>query len=97
MRAWRTMLGPFLIWTVHFVAIYGVASIADIGDRGDAERWRAAGLVLTGLCLAAIAWCGLRPIRDQSQSDLARRLGLSGAVIGLVAVAWQSLPLVLSN
>ena len=91
------MLGPFLVWTAHFVVVYGVASIIDIGDPSDAGRWRTAGLAFTGLCLAAIAWCGVRLIPRGRRSPLARRLGLSGAVIGFVAVAWQSLPLVLST
>jgi hypothetical protein len=96
MRDWRIMLGPLLIWALHFLLVYGVASMADISDPSQKAAWRTAGLVLSGLCLLAIMAMGLMTRRLGRISPLARSLGLAGCGIGLIAVALQSLPLVLS-
>ncbi len=95
MREWRAMLGPFLIWTAHFAVVYGVASLADIAPLETAS-WRVAGLAFSALCLAALILIAVWQRRRMSATALARGLGLTGSLVGLIAVAWQSLPLLLS-
>lgn len=95
MRDWRLMLGPFLIWTAHFVVVYGVASVADIAPE-ETGTWRIAGLVFSALCLVALTVIAVRLRQRTAATPLARGLGLTGSLVGFIAVAWQSLPLLLS-
>lgn len=97
MREWRMMLGPFLIWAAHFVLVYALASLADIRPASESGLWRTLGLALSLCCIiglaAVMAWG-----RSSSRfSPLAKRLGLFGGGIALLAVAWQSLPLLIST
>lgn len=95
MRDWRVMLGPFLIWTAHFAVVYGVASVADIAPP-QAGAWQVAGIAFSALCLAALVVTAVRLRRRTAATPLARGLGLTGSLVGFIAVAWQSLPLLLS-
>jgi hypothetical protein len=97
MREWRLMLGAFAVWAVHFVLVYGVASIADISDPTQGPAWRTAGLALTVACLAALPLICLRARSGPAVSPLARQLGTAGCVLSFVAIAWQSLPLLISG
>lgn len=96
MRDWRIILGPFLIWTAHFAVVYGVASLADIAPLR-AAAWQVAGLAFSAVCMAALVGMAFRLRSRTAATPLARRLGLAGSLVGLIAVTWQSLPLVLSN
>ena len=96
MREWRVMLGPFLIWAAHFVVVYALASVADISDPAilPAIRWGAViASVICGLLLAVL----FVRSRSETTSPLARQLAGTGFALGLVAVAFQSLPLVFST
>lgn len=93
MQAWRVMLGPFLIWAAHFVAVYGVASVADIGEPGQADLWRTSGLILSAACLVALLWLSVNARLRRGQSEWVRYLSLGGCVISGFAVLFQSLPL----
>ena len=96
MRDWRIMLGALLVWALHFLLVYGVASVADISDPAQEASWRTGGLVLTGLCLIALVIIAIRARGEARVSPLARNMGLAGCVIGFIAIAWQSLPLLIS-
>lgn len=97
MRDWRLMLGALGVWTVHFVLIYGLASLEAISEPSQRPVWRTAGLVLTLGCLAALPLIYLRSRNAPAISPLARQLGQAGCAIGAVAIVWQSLPLLVSN
>lgn len=96
MRDWRMMLGALLIWALHFLLVYGVASVGDISDPSQTEAWRMSGFVLTALSLVALALLALKARSARRISALAKSLGLAGCGLSFIAVAWQSLPLFLS-
>lgn len=91
------MLGPFLIWAAHFVVVYTLASVADVTDPSLAIALRTTGLIATALCGIALAVQLVRSRRQPRLTPLARQLASAGFATGLLAVGWQSLPLVLSG
>ncbi len=92
------MLGGLLIWALHFIGVYIIASIADVVATADDFAWRMGGLAFSGLCLLAIlaaAWRAYGILRVEPPDDLARFgawLGLLGAAIGAAGVVFQSMP-----
>lgn len=90
MRAWSYMLGGMIVWTVHFFAIYIVASVFP-----GTTIARVLTLVITLLCLAADGWLIVRlrvPAGGDEFREWMRRIALVGAGISAVAVLWQGLP-----
>lgn len=94
MRGWTFLLAGPLVWTVHFFALYGVASIFLTPTLSR---------LLTGLislaCLAAIAWLFVRTRRSQPVDDpdaWTHRVSLLGIGISGLAVFWQALPALLA-
>ena len=98
MRFWLTALGGLTIWAVHFLGLYVLASVADVAWR-DAAGGRAAGLVFSLACQAAVALAGLSAARGlrRPPSDETRlfglRMGVAGAVVAGVGVMFQTAPL----
>ena len=97
MRVWAFMLGGMIVWTVHFFALYIVASIFLTTPLSR---------ILTGLitlaCLAAdgvlLAWAA-RLLRGGGSDQFGRwqlRLAALMAAVSLVAVFWQGLPALLA-
>lgn len=97
MRSWRIMLGPFLIWGLHFAAVYGLASLEAISRPSTADLWRGVGAVFTGLCFLALVGGMIGVAKGLDVSPLARKLGLYGGGVAALAVVWQSLPLLISS
>lgn len=93
MRDWGLILGGLIVWTLHFLLIYGFASVADISEPETRRLWSIAGLAGSALGLAALAWIGYRA---KDASPLVRRLGTGGSIVAAVAVVWQSLPLLIA-
>lgn len=96
MGIWRHLLGGMLLWTVHFFAAYGIASVLP----GSAL---AAPLVLavTALALGVAIFLLLRTLRAQSAENDRLRSWSSeaGAVLyGLagVAILYQGMPALLA-
>ena len=90
MRAWAWLLGGLIVWTVHFFAIYIVASVFLTTTIA-----RALTLLVTLACLAADGWLVARLRRQGGGDDFSewlRTLALIGAGISAVAVLWQGLP-----
>lgn len=90
MRAWAYMLGGMIVWTVHFFAIYIVASVFLTTTTA-----RILTLLMTLVCLAADGWLMLRlraPSGGDDFGEWMRKLALAGAGISAVAVLWQGLP-----
>jgi hypothetical protein len=94
MGRWAYLLGGLIVWAVHFVGVYAIASLADLVERAEAAPWRMGMLAFSGLCLLAeiglFAWA-LRRLR-QGEEAFQDRLALLGAGLGGVAIAWQTLP-----
>ncbi len=97
MRDWGLMLGGLAIWAIHFLAVYLVASVAALTPPEDGPAWIAAGLVLTGVCLAVLGLLARRTRLACDASSLATRIGLAGCGIAAIAIVWQTLPLVLNR
>lgn len=95
MREWRHLLGGMLLWTAHFFAVYGIASLLP-GTR------LAAILVLfaTGLALAIAGYLLAATVREhRTEEDSLKRWSSKGSAVlyalaGL-AVLYQGLPALL--
>ncbi|MDG2520682.1 hypothetical protein P7B02_03930 [Caulobacter segnis] len=100
MRFWLWGLGGLLIWALHFLGLYGLASVADLAT-GRADGWRAAGLGFSLACLLATALYAVmlaRRLRRASNAPVqvfALGLGLTGGLVAAIGVVFQSLPLLL--
>jgi hypothetical protein len=99
MARWFWMLGGLVIWTVHLMGVYAIASLADVVSRADDPGWRMIGLAFSAVCLLAASVFTIAAIRRARQvggSDVAfgDQLALLGGGLAAVAIAWQALPTV---
>lgn len=99
MARWIWMLGGLIVWTVHFMGVYGIASLADVVSRADDFTWRMIGLAFSGACvLAAVAITVAAARRVRRPADAATgfgdQLALLGGGVATVAIVWQALPTV---
>ncbi|MDP2258878.1 MAG: hypothetical protein Q8J89_04100 [Caulobacter sp.] len=99
MRRWIFTLGGLLLWAVHFVGVYAIASLADTVSTADAVGWRMAALAFSGLCLLAVllhALLAVRRLASPSASGAADhfmgQVAAMGSVLALLAILWQTLP-----
>lgn len=96
MRRWTYILGGLLAWATHFAGLYAAASLEAQTAARDSGAWRLAAVALSGACgaacvaLAAAALARLRP-RGDAGVALMDQLSLLGAIVALVAIAWQTL------
>jgi hypothetical protein len=93
MRGWTFLLAGPIVWTVHFFALYGIASIFLTSTTSR---------VLTGLvslgCLAAIALLFVRVRGSQPVDDpdaWTHRVSLLAIGLSGIAIFWQTLPALL--
>lgn len=95
MGMWRNFLGGMLLWTAHFFAVYGIASLFP-GTRLAALLV----LVVTGLALAVAGYLLTATLRHhRTEEDSLKRWSSKGSAIlyalaGL-AVLYQGLPALL--
>jgi len=99
-RRWAWMLGGLIVWTVHFMGVYAIASLADVVSRADDAAWRMAGLGFSAACLlAALALAGLAAgrLRQTGESPIrfGDQLALMSGGVAAVAIVWQALPTVI--
>jgi hypothetical protein len=99
MRRWAWMLGGLIVWLVHFMGVYGIASLADVVSRADDPLWRMIGLVFSAACLlAAVVLTGRAARRLRRPADPSTHFGdqlaLLGGGVATVAIIWQALPTV---
>lgn len=98
MRFWAVMTGGLLIWAVHFLGLYLLASAADV-SKGDAAAWNAAGLVFSLVCLLSViglCWRGAAALKARPADDTGAfglRLAIAGGLLGGIGVVFQSLVL----
>lgn len=101
MQRWFYMLGGLLVWAVHFVGIYAIASIGDVIARADDPIWRMIGLVFSGMCVIAGVGLLIQALRrgrgGDDVSELGNVLAATGAGIAVVAMLFQSLPTVVGH
>lgn len=101
LRRWTYLLGGLLCWAVHFTGLYAFASLEAQTAAPDSAGWRLAAIALSGigaaLCLA-LAAVALRRLRGRGDAvvELTDQLALLGAVLALVAIAWQSLSVLIA-
>lgn len=94
------MTGGLLVWAIHFLGVYALASLADVVARADDPAWRAAALVFSAVCvlasavLLAIAVKRLRRA-DGEDPGFRDQLAALGAGLALIAIVWQALPTVI--
>jgi hypothetical protein len=102
MRRWIFTLGGLLIWAIHFLGVYAIASLADTVSRADATAWRMGARVFSGLCLlavvlhllAAVGRLGFAGDRGEAGRFMTEIAAL-GSGLALLAIAWQALPTVI--
>ena len=98
MRRWLYMLGGLLVWAVHFVGVYAIASIGDVVSNADAPGWRLIGLAFSTVCATLALGLLIHALRRANGGtdtiDLANTLARLGALLALISVIWQSLPTV---
>ena len=100
MLRWAWMLGGLIVWFVHFMGVYAIASLADVVSEADDPGWRMTGLGFSAVCalaaLAITAWAalGLRRPNDPS-ARFGDQLAFLGGGIATVSIVWQALPMVI--
>lgn len=100
MQRWFYMLGGMLVWAVHFVGVYAIASIGDVVARADDPTWRMIGLGFSVLCALAGVTLFFQAVRrgraaaDDEVATLASLLATAGAGIATIAIVFQTLPTV---
>ena len=97
MRDWVVMLGGPACWAIHFVLIYGLASMADVSSPTTRGLWAWIGVAGTILAFLAVAWIAVESRSNNTAPDLTRHLGLGGCIVSGVAIALQSLPLIIAG
>jgi hypothetical protein len=97
-RAFLLMFAGFLIWSVHFLAVYVFAALACA--RGFAQiEWLGTGVTqwaigaLTLGALAAVAAVLVFPERrDGNGSNFVRWTSLTVGLLSALSIVWQALP-----
>lgn len=97
MRAWAWMTGGLIVWTVHFLGVYLISSLADVAATADDPAWRMAGLAFSLACVLAAAlllWMSVRRLRlaGDGPTRFSDQLAALGAAVAVIAIIWQSLP-----
>lgn len=95
MRSWLIILGGMLVWTVHFFALYALASIL-----GSSLAARIGTGLVTLACLGADAWLLVLAGRwSRAGAETPAWVGAVGrgmAAVSIVAVLYQGLPAILA-
>jgi hypothetical protein len=90
MRGWRFLLAGLIVWTVHFFALYIIASVFLTTPLA-----RALVVLVTVICLAACALLLRRMIRSTAPTETdgwVRTVAMCGVGLSALAIVWQVLP-----
>lgn len=93
MRGWSGLLGGFIVWAVHFFALYIIGSVFLTTSLA-----RVLVGIVTLACLAAITVLLVRILRTTTPSPMEgwmRVVALGGVGLSVVAIVWQALPAVI--
>lgn len=101
MPRWSYALGGLIAWTLHFSGVYAFASLDAQTPARDTGVWRTASAVLSLACAAAcvvIAVVAIRRLRARRDAavTLMNQLALLGAGVAVVAIAWQTLAVLIA-
>lgn len=99
MGRWLWMLGGLIVWTIHFMGVYAIASLADVVSRADDLTWRMIALAFSGACLLfalGLTVATIRPVRRAPDPSVGfeSQLAVLGGALASVAIVWQALPTV---
>lgn len=99
MGRWVWMLGGLIVWAIHFMGVYAIASLSDVVSRADDPGWRLIGLVFSVVCLVAASvftFVAGRRARQEAASAVGfgDQLAVLGGGLAWVAIVWQALPTV---
>ena len=93
MRDWVFLLGGLIVWTLHFFALYGAASLF---PGSDVARWLTLAATIPAIAADAyLLWvaAGKRSVLlDGTLDTWAAHVAAIGAIVSLIAVLWQALP-----
>ena len=97
MGRWLWMLGGLIVWAVHFMGVYAIASLGDVVSEADDPVWRMTGLAFSGVCLLAALGLTFLAGRRLGEADtpavgFGDQLAVMGGGVAVVAIAWQALP-----
>ncbi len=89
MRSWGLLLGGLIVWTVHFFALYGTASILLTTPLA-----RLLTLAISLACLAANALLFRWMVRaeDTGIDPWVKKIALYAIGVSTLAILWQALP-----
>lgn len=102
MRKWAYMLGGLIVWAIHFLGVYGIASIADTAADAAHPMSRAAVGAFTLACLIAAGWLTLDAGRrwrrgGGEMAGFMNAIAATGGGIAVVSILWQGLPAVVGH
>lgn len=97
MRTWAYMLGGLIVWAVHFLGVYGIASIADVTAYAGHPLSRAAVGAFTLVCLIAAGWLTIVAVRrwrrgGDDLSGFVSAIAATGGGVAVISILWQGLP-----
>ena len=98
MKRWGYILGGLIVWTVHFLGVYVIASVGDVAADADHPLSRAAVGVFTVACLIAAG--GLTVVaarrwrRGGEDMGFENVIAATGGAIAAISILWQGLPAV---
>lgn len=97
MARWLILLAGPLLWAAHFGLIYLIASIS-IQAVGESTALARALIAGSGIaCVGVLALLCFKLRRGEDDVDrFWRYVSITGSLIGIVAIVWQSLPALLS-
>lgn len=95
MRAWLLLLGGLIVWTAHFFASYGIASL---WPGSSLAKWLVGLVTLLALAVGCLLlWRSAVRLRTTAD-DVQRwslKLSMLGYALSVVAVGYQGLPALL--
>jgi hypothetical protein len=97
-KRWGYILGGLIVWTVHFLGVYVIASVGDVAADASHPLSRAAVGAFTVLCLIAaggltVAAAG-RWRRGGESAGFTDIIAATGGAISAISILWQGLPAV---
>ncbi|MFT4956234.1 MAG: hypothetical protein ACI8U3_002639 [Brevundimonas sp.] len=98
MKRWGYILGGLIVWTVHFLGVYVIASVGDVAADADHPLSRAAVGIFTLICLIAAGGLTVaaarRWRRGGDEMGFENIIAATGGAISAISILWQGLPAV---
>jgi len=93
------MLGGLIVWSVHFLGVYVIASIADVAADEGHPLSRAAVGAFTALCFLAAAALAVTAARrwrrdGAGETGFEQAIAATGGAVAAISILWQGLPAV---